>query len=80
MAGKISATEQIRWHAQLALNGFETLDLETAAAEAQSELRALLRLLDGLGGTDGAAPVLNAVGVEPIVEVESVGSHIEVRD
>ena len=37
---------QIRFHAQAALNAFETLDLETATEVAQGELQTLLRYLD----------------------------------
>ncbi len=76
MKNKVVSVEQVRWHAQAALNGFETLDLEMAAAEAQSELRALLRLLDD---ADGAAEILGTVRVEPIIEVERVGGNVERR-
>ena len=69
--------EQIRWHAQSALNGFETLDLETAAYEAQSELRALLRYLDGLDSANSAPPIFLSVGVKSVVIIEGVGGNVE---
>lgn len=38
--------DQIRYYAQSALNGFETLALEDAVSNAQDELREILNYLD----------------------------------
>ena len=38
--------KRLRWFAESALNGFETLDLKTAVWLAQCELRDILRFLD----------------------------------
>src|ERR1044072_7816267 len=73
MLVKISASnEQIRWYAQAALNGFETLDLETAAEVAQSELRALIRYLDALDNADNTVVVDVVGGVEPRIVLKSL--------
>lgn len=69
-ASLIPSVSQIRWHVESALNGFETLNLETAASEAQSELRALLRYLDALDNTNDVVVVLISSGVKPIIELK----------
>jgi len=74
------SVSQIRWYIESALNGFETLSLETAASEAQSELRALLRYLDALDSTNDAVAVLISGGVKPIIKLEGCVSDSEGRD
>ena len=81
MLAKISASnEQVRWYAQAALNAYETLDLETAAEVAQSELRALVRYLDALDNTDSAVAVNVVGGVEPIIVLEALITNCQSRD
>jgi hypothetical protein len=72
IANLTASVEQVRWHAQAALNGFETLDLETAAACAQSELRALILYLDALDNTDKTVSVFVKRGVKPEVVLEGI--------
>lgn len=57
---------QLRFWAQSALNGFETLDPATAAEVAQADMRALLAYLDTLEGAD-AVTVSAVMQVEPRV-------------
>jgi hypothetical protein len=64
--------EQIKWYVQAALNGFETLDLETAAEVAQSKLRALLRYCEAFDNTNKALAVSLASGVKPIIVLEGL--------
>jgi hypothetical protein len=64
--------EQIRYYAQGAMNGFETLDRETAVECAKSELAALLRYLVAFDNTDNAVPVLVSGSIKPRIVVESV--------
>lgn len=71
---------QVRWYAQAALNGFETLDLETAAEVAQSELRALIRYLDALDNTENAVAVNICGGVKPLIVLEDFVRDGEGRD
>lgn len=81
MLAKIEpSVEQIRWYAQAALNGFETLDLEMAAECAKSELRALLLYLEAFDNTDNAVAVLVKSGVEPSIVLESLICDSESRD
>jgi hypothetical protein len=69
--------EQIKWHAQAALNVFETLELEAAAAEAQAELRALLGYLDRVDNANRSTPILSSVGVETVIEIKGVAGDIK---
>jgi hypothetical protein len=57
------------FYAKSALNGFETLDAETAAENAKSDLEAILRLL----GADNALGILL---VEPVKSVRDDPSPI----
>ena len=56
--------DQIRWWVQSALGGFDTLDRETAIANAKGDLAALLAYLDR---TDDATRVLGVAPVEATV-------------
>jgi hypothetical protein len=59
--------DQIRWWAQSALNGFDTLDTESAIANAKCDLIALLDYLDRTDDATrilGVAPVKSGVGNE----------------
>jgi 6-phosphogluconolactonase/glucosamine-6-phosphate isomerase/deaminase len=72
--------EQVRWYAQAALNSFETLDLETAAEVAQSELRALIRYLDAIDNTENTVAVNVCGGVKPLIVFENLVSDGESSD
>lgn len=81
MIAKISvSTEQVKWYAKAALNGFETLALETAAECAQSNLRALVLYLEAFDNTNDAVPVDVVGGVKPIIVLENVVGNSECRD
>ena len=75
-----SSIEQIKWYAQSALNGFETLDLAMAAECAQSELRALIRYCEAFDNTDNTVAVLVNGGVEPKIVLECFVGDGERRD
>jgi len=66
----IPSVSQIRYYAQSALNSFDTLDAETAATVAQSDLRALIRYLDALDHADDASAVFVSGGVKPVIVLE----------
>lgn len=81
MIVKISPSlEQIRWHVQAALNGFETLDPASAAECAKSELRALILYLDALDNTDDAVAILIEGGVKPKIVLEGLVGDCQSRD
>ena len=69
--------EQIRRWVESALNGFETLDTETAIANAKADLQALLAYLDR---TDDATRVLGVVSVEARVGDEGLVQHNDGRN
>lgn len=62
--------EQIKHYAQIALNGFGTLDLETAAEIAQGSLRDLLRYLAAFDHTDNTLAINLTEGVEQVIILE----------
>lgn len=47
--------DQIRWYANAALSGFDTLSPEQAAQVARDSVRGLLEYLDALDATDDAS-------------------------
>lgn len=55
---------RIAWYAKSALNGFEDLDIETAAANARSDLKAILRLL----AADDAVGILLVTPVDGVAK------------
>jgi hypothetical protein len=66
------SVEQIRWYAQAALNGFETLDLETAAEMARGNLRSLLLYLEAFDNADNTIVVSLVGGVKQVIEPEGL--------
>lgn len=80
IANLTASVEQIRHYAESALNGFETLDLETAAECAQGNLRGLLTYLDALDNTDSAVAVQVMGGVKPLIVLERLIGNGESGD
>lgn len=64
----MSDPDQIRWWVQSALNGFDTLEQDTASANAKAELSALLAYLDR---TEDATRVFGVVPIKPGVRDEA---------
>lgn len=78
---KISPSEdQIRWYVQNALGQFETLDLETAAAGSQANLRDLLKYLDAVNRTDDAVAVVFPEGTESRIRIEGFIGNADLSD
>lgn len=78
---KISPSEdQIRWYVQNALGQFETLDIETAAAGAQANLRDLLKYLDAVNRTDDTVAVFLPEGTESRIGLEGFFSNANLPD
>lgn len=69
--------DQIRWWAESTLNGFDTLDAETAIENAKADMRSLLAYLDR---TNDAVSVLGVVPVEPAVRDELDVSDVKTAD
>ena len=68
----VAHPDQIRWWVDSALTGFDTLDTETAVANAKSDLRSLLSYLDR---TNDAVTVLGLAPAE-----SRIGSELGNRD
>lgn len=68
--------QRIRHYAKSAINGFDTLDTETAIENAKFDLRSILRLL----GTDDAIGVLRVAPVERVTDDPASLSHGDVVD
>jgi len=78
---KISPSEdQIRWYVQNALGQFETLDLETAVAGVQANLRDLLKYLDAVNRTDDTVAVVFTEGTESRVRIEGFIGNADLSD
>jgi len=72
IARLIPDTSQLRFYAQSALNGFDTLDPEDAAENAKADLRSLLAYIGALDGAD-AVPILGIAQIEARVASEFRG-------
>lgn len=70
-----SARAQLRWHAELGANGFDTLDAQAAAENARWRLEAIVRALDELDDTAHLARIFAVVGVEPRIGRKREISH-----
>lgn len=64
------SSAQVRWYVQSALNGFETLDHDSAVENARQDLQSLLAYLDALALADEAVLVLGISGIEQGVRLE----------
>ncbi len=51
------SASQVRWYVKQAINGFETLDRETAISEAVASLESLLAYLTAIDRANDAIPV-----------------------
>lgn len=73
------SSDQVRWYVEGALNYWETLDSETAAAECQRRLRDLLKYLRTV---DSAAdvPVVITERTEVPVRLEHIVSYSKASD
>ncbi len=67
--------DQVRWYAQSALNGFETLESEDAIENAKADLRSLLAYLCALDRADNPVLVFDVAAIEP-----GIGLEVRVRD
>lgn len=63
---------QIRWYAQGALNGFETLSPELAAEHAIGTLQSLIRYLDAFDDKNNSVAISIVEGIEPNVVLEGL--------
>lgn len=71
MIAKLSVhPDQIRWYAQSALNGFDTLDKDDAIEHAKSDLRAILAYLAALDRADDPLLVAGVETIKPGVGLE----------
>ena len=61
---------RVRWHAELAESGFETLPPDEAAEHAQERLAAIVHYLDALDDADRAARIYRVVGLKSGVNGE----------
>lgn len=69
IARLVPDTSQIRFWAQSALNGFETLEPDDALENARADLHALLDYINGLEGAE-AIPVAGLIDVELRIALE----------
>ena len=60
-----TARSQLRWHAELGVNGFDTMEPQDAAENARGRLEAIVHILDELEDTARLARVLGVIGFEP---------------
>ena len=70
IAKVVPSIEQVKWYVKAALNGFETLELETAAEMAQGNLRGLLAYLEAFDNADNSVAVSFVGGVEQVIVFE----------
>ena len=70
IAKVIAHPDQIRWYAQSALSGFETLTTADAIENACHDLRRLLEYLSALDAANEAVLVSGIVGVKSGVRLE----------
>lgn len=72
--------DQIRYYAVSAMNGFETLDAETAIANAKDDLSGLLRYLDALAAADNSVPIFGCRVIDGEARLERIGSNAQLDD
>ncbi len=70
--------DQLRYYAESALSGFETLDRDDAVENAKGELRSLLAYLAALDAADYAVPVLGIETVKAGVGLKLVACECDV--
>lgn len=66
----LPSSDQVRWYAQTALNGFDTLDLIDAVENAKNDLQAILAYLDALDRANDAVLVPGIKSIESGVRLE----------
>ena len=59
------AIARVRWHAELGANGFDHLDPDHAAHNAQSSLKSICTILDDLDHANSLASIFRVTGIEP---------------
>jgi len=72
--------DQLRYYAESALSGFETLDLGDAIENAKGELRSLLAYLAALDAANYAVPVFGIETVKAGVGLKLVSGEAGVPD
>lgn len=80
IVGVIPSSEQVRYYAASALNGFDTLDPETAIANARSELSAMLEYLAALSAAKHTIPVLGLRIINGCAGLEPIGGDLQIND
>lgn len=70
--------DQLRYYAQSALSGFDTLDGEAAVQNARDDLNALLAYLGRFA--DYAVPILGVSKVEPWIGLKETIGDAETHD
>jgi hypothetical protein len=71
---------QVRYWAQSALNGFETLDHWDAVENARDDLRSILSYLEALDRADYAVPIFGIETVKTGVGLELVAGNCGAAD
>lgn len=74
------SSDQIRYYAASAMNGFETLDAATAIENARDDLSALLRYLDALAAANHPIPVFGCGVFDGEARLERIGSSAQLDD
>ena len=72
------SSEQIRYYALSALNGFDDLDVIDAISNAKSELCALVSYLDALAPTDDAVPIFGLRVIDGGARLERLGGNAQI--
>lgn len=72
--------DQLRYYAESALSGFETLDLPDAVENAKGELRSLLAYLAALDATNYSVPVFGVETIKARIGLKLVSGEAGVPD
>jgi hypothetical protein len=72
--------DQLRYYAQSALSGFDTLDIDDAVENAKADLCSLLAYIDGLNAADYAVAILGIKTVKAGIGLKLVAGDLGVPD
>lgn len=74
------SSDQIRYYAESALNGFETLTPDHAIENARSEIGAMVEYLNALSPADNAVPIFGLSVIDGGGRLERIGSHAQINN
>ena len=60
-----NALARVRWHSEIGANGFDHLEPDHAAWNAQQSLLSICQILDQIDDTDNLVRILGVSGIEP---------------